>query len=190
MSKHKQSEILKVFFAVLLAFVVLGGINLITSIIYSPKYDLSVRGYSIPTDADTQNLQKIEVAAIEFGQLIKNADIKMGEKSFKKCAACHNAAVGAAAKVGPNLWNIIGRKKASTDGFVYSKAMQEKGGSWTYEDLYYFINAPKKFVAGTKMGFAGIKKPEELANIVAYLRSKSDIQIAPPAEDMKIIPRK
>ncbi len=101
-------------------------------------------------------------------------DAEKGKASFAKCAACHEIGPGAANKIGPELNGIVGRKPAAIDGFAYSKAMQEFGAAnpaWTEELLATYLEAPMKVVKGTKMAFAGLKKPEERENIIAYLKS-------------------
>ena len=113
-----------------------------------------------------------------IGPLLASADVAKGQSVFKKCAACHTVDNGGANKVGPNLWDIISRPVASHGGFSYSGAMKEyaQGGSvaWDYENMSQFLLAPKKFMKGTAMGFAGLKKEGDRADIIAYLRSLSD----------------
>ncbi|MEX0345614.1 MAG: cytochrome c family protein [Rhizobiaceae bacterium] len=113
-----------------------------------------------------------------IGPLLAGADIDKGKSVFKKCAACHTVENGGANKVGPNLWDIVGRAAATHDGFSYSRALKEfaQGGAtaWDYENLSLFLLSPKKFVKGTSMGFAGLKKEGDRANIIAYLRTLSD----------------
>ncbi len=113
-----------------------------------------------------------------IANLLAKADAAAGEAVFKKCAACHTDDKSGANKVGPNLWNIINRPIASHEGFSYSSGMKEfaQGGSvvWDYDHLNHFIASPKAYVKGTAMGFAGIKKPEERANLIAYLRTTAD----------------
>lgn len=92
-----------------------------------------------------------------------------GQEVFKKCAACHTAESGGAAKVGPNLHGIVGKAKTSTAGFGYSEVLKAKGGSWALPDLATFLYDPKGYAAGTKMVFGGVKDPGELANLLAYL---------------------
>ncbi|BCH27974.1 c-type cytochrome [Mesorhizobium sp. L-8-3] len=110
--------------------------------------------------------------------LLAKADATAGQAVFKKCAACHTDDSGGANKVGPNLWNIVNRPIASHEGFSYSAAMKEfaQGGSvvWDYEHLNHFLTSPKGYIKGTAMGFAGVKKPEERANLIAYLRTTAD----------------
>lgn len=109
---------------------------------------------------------------------LASADAEAGAGVFKKCAACHTIEKGGANKVGPNLWGVVTRPVASHEGFAYSAAMKEfsQGGSvvWDYEHLDQFITAPKALVSGTSMGFAGIKKPDERADLIAYLRMQAD----------------
>ena len=109
-----------------------------------------------------------------------NASLENGQKLFKKCGTCHNYEKNSANKVGPNLWNIINRPKANIEGFAYSKALIELGGKWTYEELAEFLYKPKKYVKGTKMNFAGLKKVEDRANLVLFLRGQSDKPISLP----------
>jgi len=124
--------------------------------------------------------------------LLAAADPAAGETVFKKCAACHTTENGGANKVGPNLWGIVDRPVASHEGFAYSagmKAFAEGGTVWDYEHLGNFLTAPKAVVKGTAMAFAGLKKPDERANLIAYLRALADSpaplpEAAAPAENV------
>jgi cytochrome c len=107
-------------------------------------------------------------------QLIASAEVAKGEKLSKACAACHSFNKGGAAMIGPNLWNIVGSPKGAKAGFDYSAGMHAKGGAWSYADLNYFFWKPKKFIDGTKMNFIGLKKPEDRAAIIAWMRTLSD----------------
>lgn len=135
-----------------------------------------------------------EEAAVPIATLLAGADAAAGETSFKKCASCHTTEQGGANKVGPNLWGVVNRPIASHEGFGYSAAMKDfsQGGSvvWDYEHLNGFLIAPKQHVPGTAMGFAGLKKDDERANVIAYLRGLADSpaplpeeQAAAPAQD-------
>ena len=113
-----------------------------------------------------------------IAELLQTADPAAGATAFKKCQACHTAEEGGANKVGPNLWNVINRPIATHEGFSYSAAMREfsQGGSvvWDYAHISEFLKAPRSYINGTAMAFAGIKNPQEEANLIAYLRSLSD----------------
>lgn len=112
--------------------------------------------------------------------LLRSANADAGKNVFKQCAACHTPDKGGRNTVGPNLWDSVGNKKAHTNGYAYSNAMQAasakpaEDGQWTYEQLNAFLANPKAVVPGTKMTFAGLRKPEDRANVIVYLRSLSD----------------
>ena len=124
----------------------------------------------INIDHDEKKEEVIEPISI----LLASASLDNGEKLFKKCATCHNYEKGSANKVGPHLWNIINRPKANVEGFAYSKALAEYGGEWGYEELAEFLYKPKKYIKGTKMNFAGLKKVKDRADLVYFLREHSD----------------
>ena len=115
------------------------------------------------------------------GALAQGGDAALGETVFKKCMACHAAGEGATNKVGPVLTGVVGRTAGTYEGFSYSQAMKDAGAGglvWTPENLAQFLAKPKDFVKGTKMSFAGLPKPEDAQNVIAYLATLS----APPAQ--------
>ena len=107
-------------------------------------------------------------------ELLAAADIDKGAKVFKKCSQCHVVEKDGANKIGPALWNIINKDIGSKEDFKYSKAMAAFEGDWTYEQLNSYLLNPKKYIEGTKMAFAGLKKSSDRANVILYLRSFSD----------------
>jgi cytochrome c len=110
-----------------------------------------------------------------IGPKLKDANVQHGEALFKQqCFTCHTIDKGGVNKVGPNQWDILGRKKASHEGFSYSSALQAKGGEWSYEDINHMIFKPQAFVRGTKMAFAGLAKEQDRADVIAYLRTMHD----------------
>ncbi|MGI9435724.1 MAG: c-type cytochrome, partial [Geminicoccaceae bacterium] len=113
--------------------------------------------------------------------MIASADLAKGEKVSKKCKACHVFDEGGKHKLGPALWGIVGRDIASYDGFNYSGALNGLEGDWTFDKLDQFLAAPKKFLPGTKMVFAGVKKEQDRADLILYLRSLA-AEPAPLAE--------
>lgn len=113
---------------------------------------------------------------------MQTADIAKGEATFKKCAACHSIEKGGAAGIGPNLYGVVGSKHAQRAGFGYSDAMKATSDKvWDWDSLSAWLQNPKKYIPGNKMAFAGIGKPEERANLLAYLNSKADAPMPMPA---------
>lgn len=112
--------------------------------------------------------------------LIAEADVARGERLMRACAACHTFDKGGADGTGPHLWNVMTRGVA-TANFAYSAGMKAHGGKWTYAELNHFLWKPKAVVADTKMNFIGLKKPEERAAVIAYLRTLNDAQPALPS---------
>ena len=122
---------------------------------------------------ETASAAPAELAPI--GPKLKDANVDHGKALFQQqCFTCHTIDKGGVNKVGPNQWDIVGRKKASHEGFSYSSALQAKGGEWTYEDINHMIFKPQAFVRGTKMAFAGLPKEQDRADLIAYLRTMND----------------
>ena len=103
-----------------------------------------------------------------FADLLAAADPAKGERVFGKCKACHSVEEGQNG-AGPTLFGVVDRAKASVAGFNYSGALSGLGGNWTAEDLNGFLTKPSTYAAGTTMGFAGLRKEEDRADIIAYL---------------------
>ena len=110
-----------------------------------------------------------------IGPKLAGANVERGKEIYmKQCFTCHTIDKGGPNKVGPNQWDIVGRKKASHEGFSYSSALQAKGGDWTYEDINHMIFKPQAFIKGTKMAFAGLPKEQDRADVIAFLRTMND----------------
>ncbi len=123
---------------------------------------------------------------------LASADPAKGEQVFKKCAACHNADKGGPNALGPNLWGVMGEGVGKgAHGFAFSDALASKGGVWEWQNMSDWLHNPKKFAPGTKMTFAGLSKPEDRANLIAFLNQRSDApkpMPAAPAEDAAAAP--
>ncbi len=175
----------KIFGAVLgTIFVLFGGSLLAEALFHAeapeqPGYVIVAAEPGEGGDAAPAAAEDPPVAA-----LLQTADVEAGASQFKKCAACHSIEKGGPNKVGPHLWDAVMRPIASVPDFGYSTAMQEfsEGGEvkWDYEHLYGFLKNPKGYIPGTAMGFAGLKKPEDRANLIAYMREQADSPAALP----------
>jgi cytochrome c len=105
---------------------------------------------------------------------LAKADVAKGEQVFNKCTACHNVAKGGANQLGPNLWGVMGEPVGKGHGFPFSPALSGKGGNWDWTTMSAWLANPKGFAPGTKMTFAGLSKPQDRADVIAFLNSKSD----------------
>ncbi len=149
--------------------------------------DANPQAYAVAeTDAGEGGEAAAPEQEISLAALLAQADPAKGEKAAKKCTACHTLDQGGAAGIGPNLYGVVGAQHAHMSGFAYSSAMQEKKGeAWTFEKLNEFITDPRGAIPGTLMSFAGIKKPQERADLLVYLNTLGSNQPLPepPAEE-------
>ena len=177
-------EVNKILASIILAILVVTVIGHLGDILIDVEHhEMKETAYKIdvPESGESASEAAPEEEVIEpISLFLANGSLEKGEKLFKKCSACHNYEKDSANKVGPNLWNLINRPKANVEGFAYSKALAEYGGEWSYEELAEFLYKPKKFVKGTKMNFAGLKKVKDRADIVYFLREQSDSPIPLP----------
>jgi cytochrome c len=174
----------KVAGAVLASLLVLVGANTAIHLFY-PKgtANLSKGRIVVAPEAAapaTPAAAKSEEKEPPVESLLASANVEAGQNAAKACGACHNWTKGAGAKIGPDLFGVVGRDIGKNPGFSYSAALQGKGGKWTFQDLYEWIKDPKGFIPGNKMSFAGIKNPQERANIIAFLDKQSDSPVPLP----------
>ncbi|MGF1462557.1 MAG: c-type cytochrome [Maricaulaceae bacterium] len=134
----------------------------------------------VETVEETTEAAAAPAPGSEIGRLVAAADVSAGERVAGRCKACHTVAEGAPNRVGPNLWNVVGRTSGSVEGFRYSAAMKNFGEVWTVEQLYEYLENPRGIVQGTTMAFGGIKDETDRANLVAYLRSLSNDPVPLP----------
>ena len=115
-----------------------------------------------------------DVPAASLSALLAGASAERGQQGTRVCSACHSFEQGGPNKIGPGLWDVVGREIGSHEGFSYSSALSDKEGAWDYEMLDAYLADPRSWAPGTKMAFAGVKKPEDRADVILYLRSLSD----------------
>lgn len=175
-------EFNKLVASVLVAGLVFMGINVgVDEALHKNPLEKTV--YPVPESAAAVSGEPMaEDAGPSLMAMIGSADMEKGKKLMKRCAACHGIAEGGPNKVGPNLWGVVGADIASHEGFSYSKALTAVEGEWSYEALDAFLTKPKEFSPGTKMTFAGLKKPGDRANIIGFLRSLSETPVPLPGE--------
>ena len=180
-------EMNKIAGAILFTLTMTLGLGILAEIVFSHSALLKP-GYELPEAAASSEGGGAPAAAAEvpLGTLLAKASVEKGATIFKKCAACHTIDKGGKNGTGPNLYGVLGGPMAHKDDFAYSEAMKahhEKGDTWTPENFFHFIAGPSAFIKGTKMSFAGLSKPEERADVLAYVHSMADSPIPLPAAD-------
>ena len=175
-------EINKIVAAILLVALMLIGISKISNVIFhvdkpdKPGYRVEVEQVSSETTILNNEVEeKIDIAAI-----MALGDVASGEKIFKKCVACHSINKGGKNKIGPALYNVVGRKIGGVADYKYSKALVAYGKEWNFEELNGFLLKPAKWIKGTKMAYAGLRKEEDRASIIKYLNQNSDSPLQLP----------
>ena len=175
-------ELNKIIAAVLMVALLLIGIGKLSNIIFhveKPK----TPGYAVEVQQTTTASSSVETAVVEkvdIAALMAMGDIAVGEKVFKKCAACHSIIKGGKNNIGPALWNVVGRKTGAVTDYKYSKALASFDKEWTFEELNGYLIKPAKWIKGTKMAFAGLRKEKDRASVIKYLNQNSDSPVPLP----------
>ena len=157
------------------ALVVFGLKELSAAVYHSETPEKPGFAIEVAEAGSTGEAQAATGPAVSLGTLLASADPVKGAAGAKACAACHDFAKGGPNKTGPDLWDVVERGIASHEGFAYSDGMKARAAEkWTFENLDAFIKDPKTATPKTKMGFAGVKKDQARADIIAYLASLSD----------------
>lgn len=184
-------ELNKIAGALLGSLLAILGISKVMGIIYGGPEEAAAKAYiveGVETDS-TSTTQGEPKAEKSLAELLAEATPEAGKRVSAKCASCHTFEQGGPNKTGPNLWGVVGEPFAHKEDFNYSPAFQEsrtQGRKWTDELLFQYLENPRKFEPGNKMQFAGLRKPEERANIIAYLHKQSNVPLqvnqAPPSQ--------
>jgi cytochrome c len=175
-------EINKIVAAVLMVALLVIGIGKLSDVIFhvekpeKPGYAVDVEEVTtVSTSTKASMEQKVDIAA-----LMAMGDVTIGEKVFKKCAACHSIVKGGKNNIGPALYNVVGRKTGVVSDYKYSKALASYDKEWTFEELNGYLIKPAKWVKGTKMAFAGLRKEKDRASVIKYLNQNSDSPLPLP----------
>ena len=169
-------ELNKIIAAILMVALLVIGLDKMADGIFlvkkpkNPGYKVEVESQlSSEISQATEVVEKIDINAI-----MVLGDITSGEKIFKKCAACHSINKGGKNKIGPALYNVVGRAVGGVDDYKYSKTLASYGKEWTFEELNGFLTKPSSYLKGTKMSYAGLRKEKDRASIIIYLNNNSD----------------
>ena len=167
----------KIIASIILAVILVLGINKITDIIFyvekPEKSAYQVASVSTTTTTETTSASSSSGSG-EIMALLASASVADGEKVFKKCAACHSIAKGGGNKIGPALWGVLGRQAGSVSDYKYSKAMAAHGKTWSFEEMNSFLIKPRDWIKGTKMSFAGLKSKNDRVAVILYMNKKTD----------------
>ena len=175
-------EINKIIAAVLLVALLVIGIGKVSNILFyvekpkTPGYAVEVEQTSGSSISTTEVVEKV----VDIAALMALGDVASGEKIFKKCAACHSINKGGKHKIGPALYNVVGRKVGGVEDYKYSKALIAYEKEWTFEELNGFLIKPAKHIKGTKMAYAGLRKDADRASVIKYLNANSDSPLPLP----------
>jgi cytochrome c len=169
-------ELNKIIAAVLMVVLLVIGLGKIADGVFhvkkpkNPGYQVEVESQLISgTSQATELVEKIDIVVI-----MALGDVASGEKIFKKCVACHSINKGGRNKIGPALYNVVGRAVGGVDNYKYSKTLATYGKEWTFEELNGFLTKPSVYLKGTKMSYAGLRKEKDRASIIKYLNQNSD----------------
>ena len=169
-------ELNKIIAAVLMVALLIIGIGKVSKIIFhveKPKKPGYVVEIQETTEVSTVSTEPTE-DKVDIATLMALGDVESGEKIFKKCAACHSIVKGGKNNIGPALYNVVGRQSGAIADYKYSKALMGHDKAWSFEELNGYLLKPAKWIKGTKMAFAGLRKEKDRASVIKYLNQNSD----------------
>ena len=172
-------EIQKIISAILITILVVFGIGKISDFIFNGEENTIV-AYKVDATEGLSEESSASETSVDMTALFALADLARGEKVFKKCAACHSINKDGRNKIGPKLYNIVGRSTGAAVSYKYSKALATYNKNWTFEELNGFLIKPSSWIKGNKMGFAGLKDDKDRASIILYLNQNSDNPLTLP----------
>jgi cytochrome c len=169
-------ELNKIVASILLASFIIMVVGFVANMLYKPNPQVAHRGYRIDVEGvvSTQINQPPEEEVINIAELMKTANSEHGKEVAKKCLMCHSFDKDGMSKIGPHLSGIVGRAKASIADYKYSRALSTLTGVWDETSLFDFLHKPSKYVPGTKMSFVGITKPQDIADVILFLKTYHD----------------
>jgi cytochrome c len=177
MDSLKFNKIAAALLSSILLIMMFGKIG---NFLVNPNTDVSnAYPIEVPETNTAEAKEKKEVIIEPITALLATANLESGLKIAKKCVACHGFDAGGPNKVGPNLYDIVNKDQGKAD-YAYSKVLAALNGKWTYEELNKFLYKPKLYSKGTKMNYAGLSKTKDRANLIAWLRTKSDNPVPLP----------
>jgi cytochrome c len=174
-------ELNKILGAILGTCLILLALNIGAGAIFAPEKP-GKPGYNIAVkeQAEGEKAGAAKEPDQPIETLLAKASVEKGQATAKQCQACHTFEKGGPNRVGPNLWNIVNRTRASEAGFNYSAAMKGKSGNWSFDELNKFLANPRSYIPGTAMTFAGLTRAEQRADVIDYLHTLADNPVALP----------
>ena len=177
-------ELNKIIAAILMTALIVIGIGKFADMVFhieKPKVAAyKIEGLEVISETESNKNLKIEPEPVDIKMILAMGNIAHGEKVFKKCSACHVVEKGGKNLIGPALYGVVGSSIAGVNDYKYSSALKSYGKKWSFEELNGFLLKPAKYIKGTKMSFAGLRKDKDRASVILYLNSKSDNPLPKP----------
>jgi cytochrome c len=188
MESFNSFELNKVLGAVLGTCLIVLALNIGAGALFSPPVPAKP-GFAIAAaEPEHGGAPAAKEPEVPVPVLLAKANVEKGKTVAKQCQACHTFEKGGPNRVGPNLYNVVGNERGEGRGFNFSQAMKAKGGKWTFDELFKFLEDPRGYIPGTAMTFAGIKNPQQRADVIAFLDTLSDNPVPLPKPEASAAP--